>query len=59
MIKNNIKEPTTEPRISMPEVAQRSMKTSSIHVAMQHRCNGCGQVMVDDKCPECGKVVTL
>lgn len=59
MIKKEIKEPTTEPRIGLPPVAQRSLRTSSIHEAQQKRCGGCGQILVDNECPDCGKVVTL
>lgn len=59
MIKKDIKEPTTPPRFDLPPVIQKSMNTSAIHLAVQKRCGGCGQILVDENCPDCGKVVTL
>lgn len=59
MITKNIKESTTPPRFGVPKIAQRSMNTSALHLEVQKRCGGCGQVLVDDNCPDCNKVVVL
>lgn len=60
MIEKRIQESTTPSRFSMPMSAPKKVKNEqAIHVAALKRCGGCGQVLVDDNCPDCNKVVVL